>query len=86
MATKKPASDQQNTTIVNNTTVVVNAGNGTAVPPKPRRKKKQSPTTQLKRKIAKVTGIPTTASGRKKKAERVIAGFLSDQLDKLDKK
>ena len=54
-------------------------------PPKPRRKKKQSPTTKLKRKIAKVTGIPTTESGRKKKLERTVAGFLYEQLDKLDK-
>lgn len=50
-----------------------------------RRKRKQSPTTKLKRKIAQVTGIPTTASGRKKKAERVICDFLIDKLDKLDK-
>ncbi len=55
-------------------------------PPAPKRKKKQSPTTKLKRKIAKVTGIPTTASGRKKKAERVVSNFLIDQRDKLDKK
>ncbi|MBR4200473.1 MAG: hypothetical protein IKQ91_04245 [Oscillospiraceae bacterium] len=50
-----------------------------------RRKRKQSPTTKLKRKIAKVTGIPTTASGRKKKAERLVCDFLIDKLDKLDK-
>ena len=55
-------------------------------PPPRRRKKKQSPTTKLKRKIAKVTGIPTTESGRKKKLERTVAGFLYEQLDKLDKK
>lgn len=55
-------------------------------PPKPARKKKQSPTTKLKRKIASVTGIPTTASGRKKKAERVVANFLIEQLDKIKKK
>ncbi|MBP0986983.1 MAG: hypothetical protein J6S92_01725 [Oscillospiraceae bacterium] len=55
-------------------------------PPAPRRKKKQSPTTKLKRKIASVTGIPTTASGRKKKAERVVANFLIDKLDQLKKK
>lgn len=55
-------------------------------PPKPRRKKKQSPTTKLKRKIAKVTGIPTTESGRKKKLERTVAGYLYEQLDKLDHK
>lgn len=54
-------------------------------PQRPRRKKKQSPTTKLKRKIAKVTGIPTTASGRKKKAERLVCDFLIDKLDKLDK-
>jgi len=40
----------------------------------------------LKRKIAKVTGIPTTASGRKRKAERIVSNFLIDQLDKIDKK
>ena len=55
-------------------------------PPKPARKKKQSPTTKLKRKIASVTGIPTTASGRKKKAERVVANFLIEKLDQLKKK
>ena len=55
-------------------------------PPRPRRRRKQSPTTKLKRKIAKVTGIPTTESGRKKKLERTVAGFLWEQLDKLDKK
>lgn len=54
-------------------------------PYRPKRKRKQSPTEKLKRKIAKVTGIPTTSSGRKRKAERVICDFLSDQLDKLDK-
>jgi hypothetical protein len=53
--------------------------------PRRRRKKTQSPTTKLKRKIAKVTGIPTTASGRKKKAERLICDFLIDKLDKIDK-
>ncbi len=53
--------------------------------PRRRRKRKQSPTEKLKRKIAKVTGIPTTASGRKKKAERMICDFLIDKLDKLDK-
>lgn len=52
---------------------------------RPRRKRKQSPTTKLKRKIAKVTGIPTTASGRKKKAERLVCDFLIDKLDQLDK-
>ena len=41
-------------------------------PPKPRRKRRQTPTEKLKRKIAKVTGIPTTSAGRKKKAERMI--------------
>ena len=50
-----------------------------------RRKRTQSPTEKLKRKIAKVTGIPTTSAGRKKKAERMICDFLIDQLDKLDK-
>ncbi len=55
-------------------------------PPRPRRRRKQSPTTKLKRKIAKVTGIPTTASGRKRKAERIVSNFLIDQLDKIDKK
>ncbi len=55
-------------------------------PPRPRRRRKQSPTTKLKRKIAKVTGIPTTESGRKKKLERTVAGFLLEQLEKLDKK
>ena len=54
-------------------------------PHRPRRKRKQSPTTKLKRKIAKVTGIPTTASGRKKKVERMVCDFLIDKLDKLDK-
>ncbi len=57
-------------------------------PPEPRRRKKkrkQSPTEKLKRKIAKVTGIPTTSSGRKKKAERMVCDFLIDKLDKLDK-
>ena len=55
--------------------------------PKPKRRKKpQSPTEKLKRKIAKVTGIPTTESGRKKKLERTVAGFLLEQLEKLDKK
>lgn len=55
-------------------------------PPRPRRKKKQSPTTKLKRKIAKVTGIPTTESGRKKKLERTVAGYLWQKLDELDHK
>ena len=54
-------------------------------PPKPRRKRRQSPTEKLKRKIAKVTGIPTTSAGRKKKAERLVCDFLIDKLDKLDK-
>lgn len=71
-ATKK--SDDRATTVV----VVTTDGK----PPR-RRRKKQSPTEKLKRKIAKVTGIPTTASGRKKKAERVIANFLSDQIDNM---
>ena len=53
---------------------------------KPRRKKAQSPMAKVKRKIAKVTGIPTTAAGRKKKLENSVAGFLLKQLDKLDKK
>ena len=55
-------------------------------PPKPRRKRKQTPTEKLKRKIAKVTGIPTTSSGRKKKAERMVCDFLIDKLDRFDKK
>ena len=55
-------------------------------PPRPRRKKKQSPTTRLKRKIAKVTGIPTTESGRKRKLERTVAGFLWEKLDALEHK
>ncbi|MBR5723718.1 MAG: hypothetical protein IKX57_08800 [Oscillospiraceae bacterium] len=55
-------------------------------PPKPRRKRRQTPTEKLKRKFAKVTGIPTTASGRKKKAERMICDFLIDKLDHFDKK
>ena len=55
-------------------------------PPPPKRKKKQSPQEKLKRKIAKVTGIPTTASGRKRKAERLVSEFLIEQLDKLEKK
>lgn len=73
---KKPASSSAKPSVV----VVVN--NGTA---KPRRKKTQSPMTKVKRKIAKVTGIPTTAAGRKKKLESSVAGFLLKQLDKLDK-
>ena len=55
-------------------------------PPKPRRKRRQSPTEKLKRKIAKVTGIPTTSAGRKKKAERLVCDFLIDKLDRFDKK
>ena len=56
-------------------------------PPKPRRRRrKQTPTEKLKRKIAKVTGIPTTAAGRKKKAERLVCDFLIDKLDRFDKK
>jgi hypothetical protein len=54
-------------------------------PPRPRRKRRQSPTEKLRRKIAKVTGIPTTSAGRKKKAERLVCDFLIDKLDKLDK-
>ncbi len=54
--------------------------------PKPRRKRRQSPTEKLKRKIAKVTGIPTTSAGRKKKAERLVCDFLIDKLDRFDKK
>lgn len=73
---KKPASSSAKPSVV----VVVN--NGTA---KPRRKKTQSPMTKVKRKLAKVTGIPTTAAGRKKKLESSVAGFLLRQLDKLDK-
>ena len=55
-------------------------------PPKPRRKRRQSPTEKLKRKITKVTGIPTTSAGRKKKAERLVCDFLIDKLDRFDKK
>ncbi len=55
-------------------------------PPKPRRKRRQSPTEKLKRKIAKITGIPTTSAGRKKKAERLVCDFLIDKLDRFDKK
>jgi len=51
--------------------------------PKPRRRKPQSPTTKLKRKIAKATGIPTTSSGRKRKAERMVCDFLGNAIDKL---
>lgn len=56
--------------------------------PKPprRRKKKQTPTEKLKRKIAKVTGIPTTSAGRKKKAERMVCDFLMDKIDQFSKK
>ena len=54
--------------------------------PRRRRKRKQTPTEKLKRKIAKVTGIPTTSAGRKKKAERLICDFLIDKLDQIDKK
>ena len=57
---KKPASSSAKPSVV----VVVN--NGTA---KPKRKKTQSPMAKVKRKIAKVTGIPTTAAGRKKKLD-----------------
>lgn len=53
--------------------------------PRRRRKRPQTPTEKLKRKIAKVTGIPTTSSGRKKKAERLICDFLIDKLDRFDK-
>ena len=35
-------------------------------------RKKQSPTTKLKRKISRTTGIPLTKSGRKRKANRLI--------------
>ncbi len=55
-------------------------------PPRPRRKRRQSPTEKLRRKIAKVTGIPTTSAGRKKKAERLVCDFLIDKLDRFDKK
>ena len=55
--------------------------------PKPKRRKKpQSPTEKLKRKIAKVTGIPTTSAGRKKKAERMVCDFLMDKIDRFSKK
>ncbi|HAG12597.1 MAG TPA: hypothetical protein DCG49_01910 [Ruminococcus sp.] len=55
-------------------------------PHRRRRKRRQSPTEKLKRKIAKVTGIPTTSAGRKRKAERLVCDFLIDRLDKLDHK
>lgn len=55
-------------------------------PPRRRRKRRQSPTEKLKRKFAKVTGIPTTSAGRKKKAERLVCDFLIDKLDRFDKK
>ena len=55
-------------------------------PPKPRRKRRQTPTEKLRRKIAKVTGIPTTSAGRKKKAERMICDYLIEKLDHFDKK
>lgn len=55
-------------------------------PPRPRRKRRQTPTEKLRRKIAKVTGIPTTSAGRKKKAERLVCDFLIDKLDRFDKK
>ena len=55
-------------------------------PPKPRRKRRQTPTEKLKRKIAKVTGIPTTSAGRKKKAERMICDYLIEKLDHFDQK
>ena len=77
---KKPAS--ATASAGKNTTVVVVTTDGTA---KPRRKKTQSPMTKVKRKIAKITGIPTTASGRKKKAERKVADLLLGALDKIDK-
>ena len=80
MPTKKPESSRDTTVVINNTVVT---GGGTV--PKPRRRRKQSPTEKLKRKIARVTGIPTTSSGRKKKAERVVADFLIDQIDKIGK-
>ena len=34
--------------------------------------RRQRPTTKLKRKIAKATGIPTTRSGRKAKVRRML--------------
>ena len=55
-------------------------------PPKPRRRRRQTPTEKLRRKIAKVTGIPTTSAGRKKKAERMICDFLIEKLDHFEKK
>lgn len=54
--------------------------------PRRRRKRRQTPTEKLKRKIARVTGIPTTSAGRKKKAERLICDYLIDKLDQIDKK
>ena len=52
---------------------------------KRRRKRVQTPTEKLKRKIAQVTGIPTTSSGRKKKAEKLVCEYLIDKLDQLKK-
>ncbi len=74
MPVRKTAPDDKSTTVV----VVTN---GAA--PRPRRKKKQSPTEKLKRKIARVTGIPTPSAGRKKKAARKVADFLMDKIDAL---
>ncbi|MCQ2417980.1 MAG: hypothetical protein MJ071_09280 [Oscillospiraceae bacterium] len=54
--------------------------------PRRRRKRQQSPTEKLKRKIARATGIPTTSSGRKRKAERVICNFLMDKIDDITNK
>ena len=51
--------------------------------PKLRRRRAQSPTTKLKRKIASATGIPTTAAGRKRKAERMVCDFLGGAIDKI---
>ena len=93
MPAKKPSNQPQGMMPPPPQGMVPPAGYPGAYPPppppapqKPARKKKQSPTTKLKRKIASVTGIPTTASGRKKKAERVVANFLIEQLDKIKKK
>ena len=77
-AAKKPAPAADKST-----TVVVVTTEGTAKPR--RRKKTQSPMTKVKRKIAKITGIPTTAAGRRKKVERKVADVLLGALDHFDK-
>lgn len=39
--------------------------------------------TQLKRRIAKVAGIPTTASGRKRKALNALTGGVYGRFERL---